>query len=253
MKGETPVPAGEVVLSVTADGWNRWGERFVKRQPLRRQQRTIGPSPSVSDAKNAVVNAIRAAGAGGTVIINVGHGGGGGNLRPTEGKFELAPGGVMRIGGRLVANTFVDVFYDVRYGGPSDMENDLKNNPKSPRLTNWRIYQEIAQAFKATRTYEVILLTCRVGNATEFLQKVANDWGVIITAFRQRVVLTEDVTTVGRQVTRRFFMHLENNPPAGKSAAVLIIMEEETPYGMAPYADIFRVGPPLPVMVTTPG
>src|SRR4051812_19863923 len=131
------MPAGEVVLSVTADGWNRWGERFVKRQPLRREQRTVGPSPSVSDAKNAVVNAIQAAGAGGTVIINVGHGAGGGNLQATEGTFELAPGGVMKIGGRGVAGTFVDVFYDVSLAGPpaiSDMENDLKNNPNSPRL-----------------------------------------------------------------------------------------------------------------------
>src|SRR5262249_72669 len=157
---------------------NLWGDRFVKRQPLRRQQLTIGPLPSVSDAKDAVVNSIRAAGAGGTVIINVGHGAGGGTFQAPEGLFDLAPGGVMRVGGHRAAGILVDVCYDVAVGGPpaiSDMENDLKNNPSSPRLAHWRIYQEIAQTFKATGTREVILLTCRVGNATEFLRKVAND------------------------------------------------------------------------------
>jgi hypothetical protein len=240
--------AGEVVLSVTTEGWNLWGDRFVKRQPLRRQQHTIGPLPSVIDAKLAVVHAIRAAGAGGKVIFNVGHGSGGGALQPIEGAFELAPGGVMKIGGHGVAGTFVDVFYDVAPGGPpaiSDMENDLKYNPTSPRLARWHIFQEIAQTFKSTGTREVILLTCRLGNATEFLRKVANDWGVTILAFRQRVALSEDVTTAGRQITRRLFMHLENNPLVGKPAVDLIIMEEETPDKLAPPGDIFRVGPPL--------
>jgi hypothetical protein len=236
----------DVALSVTADGWNHWGERFVKRQPLSRVQQTIGPSPSVDQAKQAVVRAIATAGAGGRVIINVGHGAGGGpNLQANQGLFELAPGGAMRIGGHDVAGSFVDVFYDVNLQGPpsiSDMDNDIKNNPHSPRLARWRIYQQISAAFKAAHLREVALLTCRVGNATEFLRKVANDWGVVVRAYRQRVALTEDITTIGRHVTKRFFMHLENNPPVNKSAADLIVLEEEIPFSPA---DTFLVGPPL--------
>jgi hypothetical protein len=235
----------DVVLSVTADGWNVWGEHFVRRQPLARIQHTIGAHPSVNQAKAAILRAIGAAGATGRVIINVGHGAGGGALPAISGKFELAPANVMTIGGRDVNNVFVDVFYDVNLTGPpamSDMENDLKNNPNSPRLARWSVYQEISRAFKSSGVREVVLLTCRVGNSTEFLRKVANDWGTVIRAYRQRVALTEDITTVGRTVTRRFFMHLENNPPAGKSAADLIVLEEEIPF--AP-ADTFLVGPPL--------
>jgi hypothetical protein len=237
--------ARDAVLSVTADGWNFWGDRFVKAQPLSRIQHTIGAQPSVAQAKAAVLRIISAAWTDGRVIINVGHGAGGGTLQSNQGSFELAPGGVMRIVGRDVANGFVDVFYDVNLKGPphtSDMEHDLKNNPNSPRLARWAIYQEIARAFKSVRPREVALLTCRVGSSTEFLRKVANDWGVVIRAYRQRVALTEDITTVGRTVTRRFFMHLENNPPAGKKAADLIVLEEEIPF--AP-ADTFLVGPPL--------
>ena len=124
----------------------------------------------------------------------------------------------------------------------SDLEFDLQNNPTSQRLAHWRVYQEIANAFKTTKPLEFILLTCKVGNATEFLRKVANDWGVVITAYRQRVVLTEDVVTVGKRFTHHYYLHLENDPPLNKPAADMVIYEEELPYRPA---DTFRVGPPL--------
>lgn len=237
--------AMDVALSVTKDGWDRWGERFVKRQPLSRTQQVIAPAVSAAVAKSAILRAISTAGAGGRVIINVGHGTGGGKLQATEGTFEMAPGGAMRIGGKLVDNTFVDVFYDVRArpDQPSDLEFDLKNNPNAPRLARWRVYQEIATAFKTTRPRELILLTCNVGNASEFLRKAANDWGVVITAYRKRVSLTIDTVSIGRQVTRHFYLHLENDSPLHKNAADLVIHEEELPFRPA---DTFRVGPPLP-------
>ncbi|MEP6653700.1 MAG: hypothetical protein ABJA82_10095 [Myxococcales bacterium] len=235
----------DVVLSVTADGWDKWGEKFVKRQPHSRVQQTIGPHPTADQTKTAILRAIATAGSGGRVIINVGHGAGGGQLQPTQGSFELAPGGAMRIVGRDVQGGFVDVFYDVNLTGPpsvSDLDNDLKNNPQSARLARFRMYQQISQAFKNAHLREVVLLTCRVGSATEFLRKVANDWGVVVRSYRQRVELTEDITTVGRQATHRFFMHLQSHPPAGKPAHELIVMEEEIPF--AP-GDTFLVGPPL--------
>ena len=235
----------DVVLSVTADGWDEWGKKFVKRQPQARVQQTIGRHPTVEQAKAAILKAIATAGTDGRVIINVGHGAGGGQSPTTEGSFELAPGGAMKIVGRNVKNGFVDVFYDVNLSGPpsiSNLENDQKYNSKSQRLAHWKIYQEISNAFKDAKLREVALLTCRVGGSTEFLRKVANDWGVVIRAYRQRVVLEEDVTRVGQHVTRRFFMHLENNRVTGKPASDLILMEEQIPF--AP-ADTFLVGPPL--------
>jgi hypothetical protein len=236
--------AMDVVLSVSAGGWNLWGERFVKRQPLSRVQRLIAPGVTAEAAKLTIIQAVNAAGAGGRVIMNVGHGAGGGPLLPTEGSFEMAPGGKLRIGGRGVANCFVDVFYDVKPSavGLSDLEFDLKNNPTSQRLAHWQLYQEIAAAFKKVKPRELILLTCRVGNATEFLRKVANDWGIVITAYRQRVALTEDVVTSSGKITRHFYLHLENDNPFTKSAADLVIYEEEIPRSPK---DTFRVGPPL--------
>ena len=146
---------------------------------------------------------------------------------------------------------YVDVFYDVNVAGPpsmSDMEFDRKNNPTSPRLARWADYQAISSAFKNGRLREVVLLTCRVGQSTEFLRKVANDWGVVIRAYRQRVALVDDSVPVGGKVTRRYRMYLENDPPANKSAADLIVLEEEIPY--AP-SQTFLVGPPLPAAAGT--
>lgn len=86
--------ARTVILSVADGDWNVWGQRFVKRQPLQRLQQTITPGASAATAKTAVLKAARTAGADGVLIISVGHGGGvAGN--PTEGVFELAPGGAL--------------------------------------------------------------------------------------------------------------------------------------------------------------
>jgi hypothetical protein len=238
--------AMDVLYSVSADGWDQWGLQFVRRQPQARVQHLIGRAPSVEQTKTALQRAITAAGPGGRLIVNVGHGAGGGALASNQGSFELAPGGTLKIVGRDVQGGYVDVFYDVNVAGPpsmSDKEHDEKFDPTSPRLKRWADYQAISTAFKAGKLREVALLTCRVGGSTEFLRKVANDWGVVIRAYRQRVALMEDTTTVGRTVTRRFRMYLENDPPANKAADALIILEEEIPF--AP-SETLLVGPPLP-------
>lgn len=237
--------AKSVLYSVAAGGWDKWGLRFVARSPTFREQHTTPRRPSVEQTKAALKRAISAAGAGGTVVINVGHGAGGDKLDADQGMFELAPDGAMKITGHDMVGGYVDVFYDVNRAGPpsmSDKENDEKNNPNSPRLKRWRDYEEISAAFKTGKLREVALLTCRVGNSTEFIRKVANDWGVVVRAYRQRVALTEDTVTVGRQVTKHFYMHLENDPPGGKSADDLIVLEEEIPF--APNQTVL-IGPPL--------
>jgi hypothetical protein len=55
----------------------------------------------------------------------------------------------------------------------------------------------------------------------------------VIRAYRQHVALTEDITTLGMKVTRRFYMHLENDPQIGKTASDLVIREAEVPLSVA--------------------
>jgi hypothetical protein len=146
---------------------------------------------------------------------------------------------MMTLGGAnaSVPPNFVSVFYDVAPGPPpsmSDLNHDLKNNPGSIRLLRWRIYQEIVSACRQVAPYEIILLTCNVGKSTEFIRKVANDWRVIIRAYRVQVAAIPSHP--------RVMLYLANDPPPYLTAAQTILHEEELPF--APNSTI-RVGPPL--------
>jgi hypothetical protein len=240
------VQVGKTVILSIADGeWNVWGERFVKRQPLQRVQRTIAPSAATEATKAAIIAAAQAAGASGVLIVSVGHGGTVAGS-PTEGKFELGPNGSMTIAGGLVAGRFVDVFYDTRKipGQPSDFENDTKNNPKSLFLSNFQVYKALSAAIKAVSLQRVVLLTCNVGNSTEFLRKVANDWGVVIQAYRKRVGIQTFVGTGSLAGTKPIrIVFLEGDAATVTSPASRIqVQEEEIPFDPG---QTFLVGPPL--------
>ncbi len=156
--------ARTVILSVADGDWNVWGQRFVARQPLQRVQQTISPGGNAEMVKTAVIGAARMAGGQGVLIISVGHGGAVAGS-PAEGLFELGPNRSMTIAGGLVPGRFVDVFYDTRKipNQPSDLENDVKNNPQSQALRNWRSYQELSAAIKAVGLQRLVLLTCPCG------------------------------------------------------------------------------------------
>lgn len=236
--------ARTVILSVADGDWNVWGQRFVKRQPLQRLQQTITPGASAATAKTAVLKAARTAGADGVLIISVGHGGGvAGN--PTEGVFELAPGGALTIAGGLIQNRFVDVFYDTRRNPeqPSDLENDLKNNPNGKALANFRVYQDLSTSIKAIGLLRIVLLTCKIGNSTEFLRKVANDWGTVIQAYRKRVGIQNFVGIGSFAGSTIRLVGLEGSIATMSSPAHLIVLqEEEIPFDPP---QTFLVGPPI--------
>jgi hypothetical protein len=230
--------AKTVILSVNDGMWNRWGDQFVKAQPQARKQLLISATPTVDQTKTSILNAIREAGSGGTLIISVGHGGAG-TGSTFEGMVDLAPAGVMRLGGAnaAVPPNFVSVFYDINLAGPpsaSGLDNDLKLNPGSARLKNWRVYQEISNAFKQTGVREVVLLSCNVGNSIDFVKKIANDWRVIVRAYKVQVGVDPNPP--------RFKVFLANRPPPYRTAAESILHEEYLPF--AP-ADTILVGPPL--------
>ena len=237
--------ARTVLLSVEDGEWNVWGNRFVKRQPLQRVQQTIKPAASSDAAAAAVVSAARTAGAQGVLIISVGHGT---QNKPgfDQGTFQLAPNRSMTIAGGVVPGRFVNVFYATRSrpDQPSDMENDIKNNPRSQFLANFRAYQKFSAEIKAVGLQRIVLLTCNVGIAEEFMRKVANDWGCVIQGYRRRIGIQKIVGT-GRfandEPIRVVFFDGEaanfNSP-----AELLVFQEEEIPFDRNL---IFLVGPPL--------
>jgi hypothetical protein len=235
--------ARTVLLSVADGEWNIWGNRFVKRQPLQRLQQLISPGASPAATKDVIVRAARTAGSQGVLIISVGHGSARGD---TEiGSFQLAPNGSMTIAGGLTTTRFVDVFYDTRKrpDQPSDHENDLKNDPTSKFLKNWQVYQELSAAIKAVGLLKVVLLTCNVGNVTEFMRKVANDWGTVLQGYRRRVGIQTFVGTGSLTGNDIRIVFIEGFAATMTSPASLIVLqEEEIPFDPSL---TFLVGPPL--------
>ena len=39
----------------------------------------------------------------------------------------------------------------------------------------------------------MIFFTCKVGNATDFLRKMANDWDVVLGAYQKRVACSDHI------------------------------------------------------------
>ena len=245
----------DVILTTTEQGWFRWANQYVKRQSTGRKSVPMIPGIGARAAKDTIINAVNAAGAGGRLVVSVGHGSFIAG-QPADGLCELAPGGMLCLVGRNIrpkhpspAATVINIFYDVPAfpGQPSDLENDTKNNPSSQRLRDWALYQDIGRTVRNVKPFRVVLLTCRVGGATEFLRKIANDWGVVVGAYTKRVACTEDVFTVpGKAAVTTSYVHLEGeifpkSTPAG--ADDNIIASEELPF--RPMESVW-IGPPLP-------
>lgn len=243
-----------VVLTTTEQGWLRWAQQYVKRQPQARKFISVAPGLNPTAAKDELIKAIKLAGTDGMLAISVGHGASVDGAS-AEGIVELSPGGTLVLVGRNVrpahsptGAAVIDVFYDTRADPtqPSDFEFDTKNNPQAQRLKNWHFYQDICKAMKDTKPYRVVFLTCRVGNATEFLRKIANDWGVVINAYTKRVACTEDVYTFGGKSVTTSYVHLQGEvypSQAANGGDSNVIAAEELPYRPA---NNISIGPPLP-------
>jgi len=236
----------DVILSESSGNFAAWTNKFRARQPQGRVALFEPDNQTPAEAAKRMIEAIKRAGTGGTLIVSVGHGSTSTGGNTGEGTCELAPKGHFKLVGRNGVNGFVNVFYDAPTGpnGQSDLDFDLKNNPKSPKLANFRVYKSICDQFKATKLLRVILLTCNVGNSDEFVRKIANDWGTVVFAYKKRVVCTRVALTTPRKPTSiRFFMHLEGENVPFPTAEENVIAQEEIP--LRPSQTV-RIGPPLP-------
>lgn len=231
----------DVVLTTSEADWKLWADQYAKRQPTGRKSIVVTVGTSAAAAKGAIIDAISKAGAGGQLILSVGHGVSLDDA-PADGLCELAPGGLITLVGRnnrpahpKSGAVVINVFYDqsANAGQPSDLEFDTKNNPDSQRLKDWAFYQEIAKAMRGGGLAGVVLLTCRLGNATDFLKKVAADWGVKLIAYTKRVANSVDTyKESGKPDKVTAYVHLEGEvfpKPEPTGAAQNVKASEEIP------------------------
>jgi hypothetical protein len=190
-----PAPPRGVVLSQTHPLPAAWARQVVRANPANMVNvPTVAAAPR--DIVKKISGAIKTAGAGGLLVVAVGHGVSSGQF-PSTGAFDVADHHGMRIGGRgsnRDPKCFVDVFYDTKppAGSPSalsdkEMDEQFRPGGWQERLDRWTIYEELCKSFVDGKLTLVVILTCRVGNSVEFLKKVAVQWQTTILAYRDFV------------------------------------------------------------------
>jgi hypothetical protein len=171
----------------------------------------MGNGLSVLTAASQLASAAAIAGELGILVLSVGHGAPG--AAPDSGVFDLAPDHRFQLGGRnawMVGQpkpkdigqtdprarphpSQTNAFYADRPPSSagitvlSDLENDQNSQSHNAkiRLDNFRQYQKVMSAFKPLGL--IVLLTCRVGGASGFLQRVRQQFGTPLLAYKRKV------------------------------------------------------------------
>jgi peptidoglycan hydrolase-like protein with peptidoglycan-binding domain len=178
------------------------------------------------------------AGAGGCIVISVGHGGKSPQGDPDVGLVDLGPNNSFKVAGR---NNWLVGEWNQGVQAPLTIPPDLKDPPYfhtepfyadpkpkprqsrkeddeqsgSPgakvRLANWQAYQDICAALQSQKLGCVALITCVVGNAPGMLRKMAQQWGCGIWAYKRLVTIVP--ASNGRE-RARFDTDSEGTNPA---------------------------------------
>jgi hypothetical protein len=210
-------PPKLVIVTETNPPWFAWAKQVKKHFDSLPDTKglvvvvPLGNGLSVAAAASALASAGAAAGELGILVLSVGHGAPG--TSPDSGVFDLAPNHKFQLGGRnawMVGQpkpkdlgqtdprahphpSQTNAFYaDRPQSSPgitvlSDLENDQNSQSHNAkvRLDNFRQYQKIMTAFKPLGL--IVLLTCRVGGASGFLQRVRQQFGTPLLAYKRRV------------------------------------------------------------------
>jgi hypothetical protein len=205
-----------VIISQSDHTARAWAEQVVAANNTNFLSVRPSPQGTPQDIVKKLREAIQAAGPGGLLIVAAGHGVALQN--PNAGVFDLVENHEMRIGGKGAnqdPKAFVDVFYadPPPSGSPqtlSDKQVDeqLKPGGWQQRLDRWSVYQDLIKTFVDGRLGLVVLLTCNIGNARVFLDKVVFQWHTPILAYKDfvnytgfkphvRAVLDQDFGTPG--------------------------------------------------------
>ena len=215
LRGIFPAPtvkstAKAIVVTETNAPFFAWAQNFKKTfASIGADFVTIDNGAPLSIAANRLKLAANMAGPGGFLILSVGHGGqGDANFGNEEGFFDLSPRKTFRVAGRNATlpgdpppakpgkPAQVSAFYDFRTPNPilkggfeeSRLDHDTANpSPNANlRLRNFRDYLDMGRSFQ--RLSGIILLTCKVGNASGFLRRVKTQFNTPIIGYTRRIV-----------------------------------------------------------------
>lgn len=203
-----------VIVSEKKEQFAMWADQvvaFFKKNNTRIANISVEGAVTPKDVAKVYETAASLAGTGGIVFINAGHGIPSEVGNADDGRLDLAPHQRFMLGGRddlLVGEVpsrnqkdngirlHTSVFYDEDPDGagprPSKKRNDETFNKASPgakqRLANWAAYESICSSFKSRHLHGVVVLTCRVGQSSGMMRKIAQQWGCPVIAYPRRII-----------------------------------------------------------------
>jgi hypothetical protein len=174
-----------------------WSKQFVDDDKLNRKRVGMNGARSAVQLVKLISDAAKDAKGGGHLIFAVGHGGTQAEATDqsyADGMVDLAPNKKLRLSTGGPGN-FVNPFYDYVFPAHaglvsrSDKDQDEKMHLAGYKdhLANWQLYQNIGTAIRTNNVGKVTFLTCRIGNAVNFIKKIALDWHVVVHAYKKYV------------------------------------------------------------------
>jgi hypothetical protein len=234
----------EELGGVYADN-REWGRQYAAADPQGRRvvQMSAATAQAAVDATQA---AALLASPGGRVIYAVGHGGGS-DRDARAGNADFAPNRQLRV------TQFVAFYDDSTSAYPRSvrqMEAELPPRGAQTRIRRWcdeyiehecrlgvqqlrdrsrvqPLYDQLGVIYRAHPVGVVILLTCNVGSAVEFLDELATDLGVPVRAYTRRVMSGRPG---GRRARVRMFLEGDDE---GQGTNVQLAETELTPNARA--------------------
>ena len=173
-----------VVLSGGSRDFLMWGEQYGSYGSGRRNI-VMRNNTSLSGAVRKIRQAAGEVSNNGTLIFNLGHGGSSGI---GSGMVDLAPRRHFRISSNILSNP------------RGRQEQRVKD-----------AYDEVSQIMRDSAVGEAVFLSCNVGNAMDFVQRIANDWNVHVKGYQQRVAA--QIVNLGGRTGRISVLYLEDAPP----------------------------------------
>ena len=242
-----------VILTTDEPRDRRWADQFVAHDSAGRASVVFPRAGSSADeAVRLVELAARQAGESGRVILSVGHGAV--DSTGAAAWVDLAPAEAFRLDAALIANTsqqesdqnilrgtlemagqrsVVDFCRQVL--SPTEQAAPVGLSGQDSSLATMRCeaipaiharealrsnYARIGEILRQQRVAEVMFLTCRVGNATDFMYRIAHDWQIRVLAYLERIVADEEGEPEAQQAQQnRVRLYRQGFEPAPGSAA----------------------------------
>lgn len=217
-----------------------WAAQYVAYDPQNRKSLGISGTLGADQVRATIVRATVNVTGDREILFAVGHGGA---TAMDEGTVDLAPARKFRLARGNKPGIYVDPFYDFVFPHDgvvpmSDKRFDESQAKSAPvwsgpnvRLKHWSDYASIGTSMRTNSIYRVTFLTCRIGNALDFIRKISLDWHTQVRAYTRYVVYQLDGSS------KRVRAYLEGDAPGSGS---------NVPFGESnvPQQDFVTVGPP---------